>query len=76
MKTAEDLNTYFNKHIRSTIGELNSRGITMVDVAEVNRRKADTFDRELTKAANCNDRENFLKTLKRWKECFLQIQTR
>ena len=61
---------YYGKHIEAAIAEFNSRGISMMDVPEINRKRASNLDKEVTEAANCNDRKTFLKALKQWRHCF------
>ena len=61
---------YYDRHIGTVIAEFNSRGLRMIDVAEINRRKADKFDKEMTESANRGDREEFQKALNHWRECF------
>jgi hypothetical protein len=61
---------YYDRHVRVAISEFNDLGIRYTDIAEVNRRKADEFDREMTEAANRNDREAFLLALEKWRGCF------
>lgn len=61
---------YYDNHVRAAIKEFNSRGINPMDVPEINRRRADRLDKEMTEAANRNDQEAFSKALRQWGQCF------
>ena len=61
---------YYGKHIEAAIAEFNSRGISIMDVPEINRKRASKLDQVMTEAANHNDRKTFLKALKQWRHCF------
>jgi hypothetical protein len=61
---------YFDKHVYAAITEFNSRGISIMDVPEMNRQRASKLDKVMTEAANQNDQEAFLKALGEWRQCF------
>jgi len=61
---------YYDKHVEAAIAEFNSRGISIMDVPEINRKRASKLDQVMTEAANHNDRKAFLKVLREWRHCF------
>ncbi len=61
---------YYDKHVEAAIAEFNSRGISIMDVPEINRKRASKLDQVMTEAANHNDRKAFLKALREWRQCF------
>ena len=61
---------YYDKHVEAAIAEFNSRGISIMDVPEIKRKRASKLNQEMTEAANHNDRKAFLKALREWRQCF------
>ena len=61
---------YYDRHVEALIADFNSRGIIYTDIPEINRRKADRLDKEMTAAANRGDRKAFLTALRQWRHCF------
>ena len=61
---------YYDKHVEAAIAEFNSRGISIMDVPKINRKRASKLDQVMTDAANQNDRKAFLKALRQWRQCF------
>jgi hypothetical protein len=61
---------YYDKHVEAAIAEFNSRGISIMDVPEINRKRASKLDKVMSEAANHNDRKAFLKALREWRQCF------
>ena len=61
---------YYDKHIEASIAEFNSRGISIMDVPEINRKRASKLNNKMEDAANRNDRKTFLWALRQWKQCF------
>ena len=61
---------YYDKHVEAAIAEFNSRGISIMDVPEINRKRASKLDQVMTEAANHNDRKAFLEALREWRQCF------
>ena len=68
--SAELSHNYYDRHIQAIIAEFNSRGIRMMDVPEVNRRRADEIEKKMNEAANQSDKEELKKFLKQWRKCF------
>ncbi len=52
---------YYDKHVEAAIAEFNSRGICMMDVPEINRKRASKLDKVMTEAAYRNDRQALVK---------------
>ena len=61
---------YYDKHVEAAIAEFNSRGIRYTDIPEINRKRASKLDKQMTEAANQNERKAFLKALREWRRCF------
>ena len=61
---------YYDDRMDKTIAGLNQAGISLMDYPEATRHRAFILEGELTKAANEDRREDFLRLLGEWRNCF------
>lgn len=61
---------YYDRHVEVKIAELNYLNITMNAIPKQNRDRADKLAELLTQAANENRKDDFLRYLKQWRQCF------
>jgi len=60
----------YDAEMDQVIHELNKAGAYIMDVPKSLRDKALELDRQLTAAANEDRREDFLRLLNQWRNCF------
>ena len=61
---------YYDAEMDAAIYELDHAGVYIMDVPKSMRDKALELDRQLTKAANEERREDFDMLLSEWRKCF------
>ena len=60
----------YDLEMDQTIAGLNQAGISLMDYPEATRHRALILEGKITAAANEGRREDFLRLLKEWRECF------
>ena len=61
---------FFDHHMDQTIADLNQAGISLMDYPASTRHRAFVLEDKITSAANEHKREDFLRLLQEWRNCF------
>lgn len=61
---------FYDDQMDQTIADLNQVGISLMDYPPSTRNRAFLLEQELTVAANEDRREDFLRLLEEWRNCF------
>lgn len=70
MKHSNQIEDPFDFMIRAAIEDLDRCGKTVLDIPPATRHKALILEEQFTQAANDGNREEFIKLLRQWRECF------